>query len=126
MKSRKSFIVTFAVTMVAFALGAGVGEASSDVDSTFVGKVSQGGAYEVEASKFAKLHASAQDVKDLATAEVHDHELVNKALKKLADAAGIAVSSDTQRGIPTAAQHFALNCRRWIRCSLYRGHETNS
>ncbi len=65
---------------------------ASDADKTFVGKVSQGGAYEVEASKVALTRASAQDVKDLATAEVHDHTLVNAELKKVATAKGITIA----------------------------------
>jgi putative membrane protein len=66
--------------------------AASDADKTFVGKVSQGGAYELEASKFAEMHATAPDVKDLATTEVHDHTLVNGRLKAIATKEGIAVS----------------------------------
>jgi putative membrane protein len=70
--------------------------AASEADKEFVGKVSQGGMYEVEASKLAEMRASAPDVKDLATAEVHDHTLVNRNLKAIA----------TREGIPVAA---ALN-----------------
>ena len=64
---------------------------ASDNDKAFVGKVSQGGAYEVEASKFAVLHAAAQDVKDQAIAEVHDDELVGANLKRLSAADGIPI-----------------------------------
>ncbi|SNS26163.1 putative membrane protein [Granulicella rosea] len=56
---------------------------ASDTDKAFAAKVSQGGRYEVEASKLALSHASAMDVKDLATAEVHDHEGVNRELKRI-------------------------------------------
>ena len=66
--------------------------AASDVDSTFVGKVSQGGEYEVEASQYAEAHAHAQDVKDLAVAEVHDHTLVGRRLKSISAAAGIPIA----------------------------------
>lgn len=65
----------------------------SAADKTFVGKVSQGGMYEVEASKLAMGKANAQDVKDLANTEVHDHELVNGKLKKLASADGIEIGA---------------------------------
>jgi putative membrane protein len=65
---------------------------ATDVDKTFVGKVSQGGAYEVEASKVAIQKATAQDIKDLAITEVHDHELVNNELKKIATANGISIA----------------------------------
>ena len=59
---------------------------ASDADRAFVGKVSQGGMYEVEASKVAEARAVAQDVKDLATTEVHDHMLVGAKLKKISGA----------------------------------------
>jgi putative membrane protein len=66
--------------------------AASDADKAFVGKVSQGGAYEVAASKFAVLHANAPDVKDLAIAEVHDHELVGAELKRISAANGVPIA----------------------------------
>jgi putative membrane protein len=65
---------------------------ASDADKAFVGKVSQG-MYEVEASKAAEQKAVAQDVKDVASSEVHDHELVNAKLKKIATAHGILVAA---------------------------------
>ncbi len=58
------------------------------VDKAFVAKVSQGGMYEVEASKVAVDRAQAQDVKDLAAWEVHDHQLVGDKLKSVASGAG--------------------------------------
>ena len=66
---------------------------ASEADKTFTGKVSQGGMYEVEASKVAEQKAVAQDVKDQAIAEVHDHELVGAKLKKIATAAGVPVAA---------------------------------
>ena len=65
---------------------------ASDADKTFVGKVSQGGAYEVEASRYAETKAVAPDVKDLAIAEVHDHSLVGGNLKRIAAATGVPVA----------------------------------
>ena len=64
----------------------------SDVDKAFTGKVSQGGLYEVMASKYAATRATAPDVKDVALTEVHDHELVNAGLKKVATSAGISIT----------------------------------
>ena len=64
---------------------------ASPTDSAFVGKVSQGGMYEVEASKIAAQKATAQDVKDLAVMEIHDHELVNRELRKIAASEGTDV-----------------------------------
>jgi putative membrane protein len=67
--------------------------AASDADKDFVGKVSQGGMYEVEASKVAAMRASAPDVKDLALTEVRDHEGVNARLKAIAAKTGVPVSA---------------------------------
>ena len=57
---------------------------ASPTDTAFVGKVSQGGMYEVEASKLAEQRATLPKVKALAVTEVHDHENVNGELKALA------------------------------------------
>ena len=67
-------------------------QAPADNDKAFTAKVSQGGLYEVRASKYAATKATAADVKDIALAEVHDHELVNMGLKKVAAAGGISIS----------------------------------
>jgi putative membrane protein len=66
--------------------------AAAGADAAFVGKVSQGGRYEVEASALASRRATAADVKDVAATEVHDHELVNAKLRRLADAAGMRIA----------------------------------
>jgi putative membrane protein len=65
---------------------------ASSADKAFVGKVSQGGLYEVEASKVAETKAKQQYVKDQAITEVHDHELVNGKLKHIATATGVPVA----------------------------------
>jgi putative membrane protein len=65
---------------------------ASAADKAFVAKVSQGGRYEVEASKIALQKASAQDVKDLAYSEVHDHELVNQKLKSISMAKSVSIA----------------------------------
>jgi putative membrane protein len=67
-------------------------DGASVADKAFVGKVSQGGAYEVEASKVALQKATAPDVKDLAATEVHDHEGVNANLKQIAEATGVEIA----------------------------------
>ena len=66
--------------------------AASDNDKAFVAKVSQGGAYEVAASRVAVARAHAQDVKDLAATEVHDHALVGAKLKRISASAGLPVA----------------------------------
>jgi putative membrane protein len=65
---------------------------ASDADTAFVGKVSQGGLYEVLSSRYAATKATAPDVRDLALAEVHDHELVNSNLKRVAAATHVTVA----------------------------------
>ncbi len=74
------------------ALTASAAAPATDTDRTFVAKVSQGGAYEVAASKFAVQHASMPDVKDQATTEVHDHTLVGDELKRISTSAGITIA----------------------------------
>ena len=88
MKARLTAIAAqgFAILSVVAPIAA---MAASSVDQTFVAKVSQGGMFEVEASKVAEGSATAQDVKDFATAEVHDHTLVGDKLKATASHVGI-------------------------------------
>ena len=64
----------------------------SAADRTFVGMVSQGGMFEVEAGKVAETQASTQNVRDIGNTERHDHELVGMKLKAITDAAGIPTS----------------------------------
>jgi putative membrane protein len=64
-------------------------EPFSEADKSFVGKVSQGGMYEVELGTLAETKAATQDLKDQATTEVHDHLLVGKKLKAIMEANGI-------------------------------------
>lgn len=65
---------------------------ASSNDQAFVAKVSQGGAYEVAASKLAVERASAPDVKDLALTEIHDHDGVNARLHKIAAETGVTIA----------------------------------
>ncbi len=86
MNAHQCFIAGLLLAAPAFADSPGFG-----VDKTFVGKVSQGGSYEVAASKFALLHANTPDVKDQANTEVHDHTLVGDTLHRVSAAAGIPI-----------------------------------
>jgi putative membrane protein len=89
-------LTVFSNVMLVAAFGVALplcAQSASDVDKTFAAKVSQGGMYEVEASKVAAQKATAQDIKDLAIMEIHDHGLVNSELKKIAVADGIPVAS---------------------------------
>ena len=64
---------------------------ASPADQAFVAQVSQGGAYEVQAGLIAQQRATSPDVKDLALAEVHDHQGVNARLKQIADGTGVSI-----------------------------------
>jgi putative membrane protein len=61
----------------------------SDADKIFVGKVSQGGMYEVELGKLAETKGVAQDIKDSGNTETHDHMLVGDKLKSIMEANGM-------------------------------------
>jgi putative membrane protein len=65
---------------------------ATQTDKDFVAKVSQGGAYEVAASKVAAERATAPDVKDIALTEIHDHDGVNARLKQIASATGVSIA----------------------------------
>jgi len=64
----------------------------SAADRAFVGKVSQGGMFEAVAGKLAEKKAVAQDVKDFAATDVHDHDLVNGKLKGIAGARKLPIA----------------------------------
>ena len=65
---------------------------ASQADRDFVGKVSQGGLYEVEAGKVAAMHGTAPVVRDFGILESHDHEGVNASLKQIASQTGVAIA----------------------------------
>ena len=92
-RSSLNLFVPVALTCC-FALTASAAAPATDTDKAFVAKVSQGGAYEVAASKFAVQHASMPDVKDQAIAEVHDHQLVGAELKRISSAGGITIAPE--------------------------------
>ncbi len=95
-------VLTLLLASSGVALAAGT---ASPGDKAFVDKVSQGGLFEVEASKVAQRKAVAQDVKDQATTEVHDHELVGAKLKATAGKLGLAfparLNADFTRSLDT-------------------------
>ena len=62
----------------------------SAADRAFIMKVSQGGMFEVEASKVANDKAKEQDVIDVSVTEVHDHQLVGAKLMQVASSLGIS------------------------------------
>ena len=64
-------------------------EPFSAQDKEFVGKVSQGGMYEVELGKVGETKAVTQDLKDQANTETHDHQLVGAKLKAIMEQNGM-------------------------------------
>ena len=97
-----------AFAMLAAAVSSHAASATT-ADRAFVAKVSQGGMFEVEAGKLAEQKASAQDVKDFAVMEVHDHTLVGDKLKALSSNAGIPI--DTKLNAEFSAKLEALRAR---------------
>jgi putative membrane protein len=88
-----AFVVP-AITLFSQKRSAGAAPELSAADRTFVAKVSQGGMFEVEASKVAKQKAVEQDVVDIGFTEVHDHQLVGAKLKSTAASLGIEFPSE--------------------------------
>ncbi len=86
----KRHVPVSAVAAVAltFSIAAFAANTLSAADQDFVAHVSQGGMFEVAASKIAVDKAAAQDIKDMANTEVHDHELVGAKLKAIASQNG--------------------------------------
>ena len=61
----------------------------SDADKAFVGKVSQGGMYEVELGTVAEKQGATQAIRDQGNTEAHDHMLVGDKLKGIVTGAGM-------------------------------------
>jgi putative membrane protein len=80
-------------------------DAVSAADRTFIMKVSQGGMYEVEASKVATDKAHAQDVIDQSITEVHDHQLVGDKLKSIASSLNIDFPSSLNPAFQARLDH---------------------
>ncbi len=95
-KRLSAFVV--AGTLGVLAAGALVGpkvlaaESASAADQAFVGKVSQGGLYEVEAGRVAASKGQTPVVKNFGVLESHDHEGVNTELKHIAGLTGVTIA----------------------------------
>jgi putative membrane protein len=88
----RSCFYSFAMSSLVLAVSASTSYADntfSAADKAFVGKVSQGGMFEVELAKVAETKASTQDLRDQATTEAHDHTLVGDKLKSIMEANGM-------------------------------------
>lgn len=95
MRYAPALFATLAATAVLAATAATASAATlSRTDAAFVASVSQGGMFEVDSSKLAMQKADAQDVKDLATYEAHDHELVGDKLRAIAANKGITLATE--------------------------------
>lgn len=81
-----------AMAMGVFCATSMLAQKASQADREFVGKVSQGGLYEVEAGKVAAMHGITPAVKDFGLLESQDHEGVNAGLKKIAMATGVSIT----------------------------------
>lgn len=101
----KTMMITTVAAALALASVGAAHAAPASVDQAFVAKVSQGGMYEVEASKLAESKAAAQDVKDFAIAEVHDHTLVGDKLKVVSTKANIAVDGKLNADFSAKLSH---------------------
>jgi putative membrane protein len=89
----------FAVSVSSYA------QTATPDDKAFVAKVSQGGMFEVAAGRLAITKGSTQDVRDFATAEVHDHMLVGAKLKKTAAEVGITFSTEPNAMFAAKLKH---------------------
>ncbi len=95
MKTRTATLLVSALPLLALLSATGFAQAQvSDDDKAFVAKVSQGGMYEVELARYAEMHAVAQDVKDQANTEAHDHGLVGDKLRAVALSAGLSLPAE--------------------------------
>lgn len=87
----KRTALVLAATLLA--AGPALAATATSADRAFVAKVSQGGMFEVDAGKLAETRGSTQDVRDFATAEVHDHMLVGAKLKAISSSEGVTFAS---------------------------------
>ena len=67
-------------------------EPASAADRAFVAKVSQGGAYEVEAGRVAAGRGQTAFVRNFGVLESHDHEGVNAELKRISGTTGVTIA----------------------------------
>ena len=87
-------IASFALAATALlAATSALAATATPADKAFVVKVSQGGMFEVAAGKLAETKGGTQDVRDFATAEVHDHMLVGAKLKAISSSEGVTFAA---------------------------------
>ncbi len=76
------------ITMPTFAAG----PVATQADRDFVAKVSQGGAYEVEAGRVAAARGLTPVIKNFGVLESHDHDGVGGELKRIATMTGVTIA----------------------------------
>lgn len=91
----------FAVSTAAYA------QTATSNDKAFVAKVSQGGMFEVAAGRLAMTKGATQDIRDFATAEVHDHMLVGGKLKEISAKAGISFVTELNADFSSKLKHLS-------------------
>ncbi len=84
-------LVLTATTMGIVVFSAFAASTASEADKVFVGKVSQGGLYEVEAGQVAAARGGTPVVRDFGAMEAHDHAGVNARLKEIAEETGVPI-----------------------------------
>jgi putative membrane protein len=86
-------ITTVMAMMVGLMCGTAMAaDPASQADRDFVAKVSQGGLYEVEAGKVAAMRGTVPAVRDFGTLDSHDHEGVNRELRRVATETGVTIA----------------------------------
>ncbi len=92
------------ISTMLFTYNAHADEVPTATDKNFVTQVSEGDLYEVEASILAEQKAWAPNVKDLAYTEIHDHEQVNRRLKRIAGKDSVPI---TRKLTPTFSERLS-------------------
>lgn len=100
MEKAKALKIGSAAIVMSLVCGASAiaADTASSADQAFVGKVSQGGLYEVEAGKVAAMRGTTPVVKNFGVLESHDHEGVNAGLKRIAGMTGVAIKPGLNEG----------------------------
>jgi putative membrane protein len=86
--------ISVAAMMVGLMCGTALlaSEPASQADQAFVAKVAQGGLYEVEAGRVAATRGTLPAVRDFGVLESHDHEGVNRELKRIAGMTDMSIA----------------------------------
>jgi putative membrane protein len=93
---RQSMATKIGVTVMLVGLMCGTvllaADPASQADRAFAAKVSQGGLYEVEAGRVAAIRGTHPAVSNIGALESHDHEGVNRELKRIAGMTEVSIA----------------------------------